>query len=264
MSQDSAFKTIAVATGICLFCSLFVSVSAVKLSSRQLENKQLDKIENILQVAGLAATNEPLRVYEERIKPILVDLSSGKILSKDQYTETLNPKDFNIKTISDNPQYSHAIPADQDIAGIKRQPDVMVVYLLQQDNAVEKVILPVYGKGLWSTLYGFLALQKDLQTVGGITFYEQQETPGLGGEVDNPTWKASWQGKEALAPNGKVMLEVIKGQVNPASPAASHEINGLSGATLTTRGVDHLIRFWLGKNGYGPFLTQLREDMQHE
>jgi Na+-transporting NADH:ubiquinone oxidoreductase subunit C len=260
MSQDSTFKTIGVATGICLFCSLFVSVAAVKLSARQEENKQLDKIKNILQVADLADTGAPpMQIFQERIKPVLVDLKTGDPVPEDQIDEKLDPLAFDIKALSDNPDYSHEIPADRDIAGIRRQTNCMVVYELNQGDAMEKLILPIYGKGLWSTLYGFLALEKDLETVSGITFYEHMETPGLGGEVDNPNWKASWKGKQAFNDEGDKIIQVIKGQVNPANDAASHQIDGLSGATLTTRGVDNFIQFWLGENGYGPFLKRLRE-----
>lgn len=260
MSQDSAFKTIGVATGICLFCSLFVSVAAVKLSARQLENKQLDKIKNILQVADLADSGQdPMQVFEERIKPVLVDLSTGNEVPQDQFDDKLNPTDFDVKALSGNPKYSHEIPADQDIAGIRRQTNCMVVYKLMQADTLEKLILPIYGKGLWSTLYGFLALEKDLQTVSGITFYEHQETPGLGGEVDNPNWKAGWKEKQAFDAQGDVVIKVIKGQVNAANPTANRQIDGLSGATLTTRGVDNFIQFWLGEHGYSPFLKQLRE-----
>jgi Na+-transporting NADH:ubiquinone oxidoreductase subunit C len=125
---------------------------------------------------------------------------------------------------------------------------------------VEKLILPIYGKGLWSTLYGFLALEKDLKTVSGITFYQHGETPGLGGEVDNPNWKGKWQGKQAFDDSGDVIIKVIKGAVIPGAPDADHQIDGLSGATLTARGVDNLVQFWLGENGYGPYLQQIRED----
>jgi Na+-transporting NADH:ubiquinone oxidoreductase subunit C len=260
MSQDSAVKTIGVATGICLFCSLFVSVAAVKLKARQVQNKQLDRIENILLVAGLAGGNtDPMQVYHDRIKPILIELDTGREVEADQRDEVLNIDDFDIKAIAGNPKYSRALPAEQDIAGIKRQALSMVVYELMQDAQVDKVILPIYGKGLWSTLYGFLALEKDLQTVSGLTFYEHGETPGLGGEIDNPTWKDSWRGKQAFDSSGQEIIRVIKGQVDPGSADAIHQIDGLSGATLTTRGVDNLIHFWLGEHGYGPFLQQLRE-----
>lgn len=260
MSQDSPLKTIGVATGICLFCSLFVSVAAVKLAPIQERNKRIDKIENILQVAGIeVGDSDPEQVYNERIEPVLIDLATGKALPEDQYTDVLNPSDFDLKMISGVPEYSHALTKAEDTAGIQRIPNSMVVYKFVDQGQLEKVILPIHGKGLWSTMYGFLALEKDLQTVSGITFYEHGETPGLGGEIDNPNWKASWKGKQAFDPSGQVVIQVIKGQVMPNSDKADQQIDGLSGATLTTRGVDQVIRFWLGDMGYGPFLNTLRE-----
>ena len=261
MSQDSTVKTIGVATGICLFCSLFVSVAAVKLKPLQIKNQQLDKIENILLVAGLADEGgDAMTLYQERIKPELIELSTGQRLSEDKFDDTLNIDDFDIKVMSGLADYSVALAGSEDRAGIKRQPTYMVVYQLVQDGAMTKLILPIYGKGLWSTLYGFLALENELQTVAGITFYEHGETPGLGGEVDNPNWKGSWQGKRAFDPEGNVVITVIKGQVAPDNPDANRLIDGLSGATLTARGVDNLIQFWLGEQGYGPYLKQLREE----
>ena len=265
MSQDSTFKTVGVALGICLFCSLFVSVSAVKLAPVQAINKQLDMIENILQVADLEDQgNDPLQVYKDNIKPILIDLDTGKTVGEEEYDDKLNPEHFDLKAMADDPKYSETIPPDEDMARIKRRPKVMLVYLVMQGNAVEKVILPIYGQGLWSTLYGFLSLEKDLKTVSGITFYEHQETPGLGGEVDNPKWKASWKGKQALGDDLNVVIHVIKGQVSPGTPAADREIDGLSGATLTTRGVENLIQYWLGEHGYGPFFNHFQEVQSYE
>ncbi len=245
MSQDSVTKTIGVATGICLFCSLFVSVAAVKLRPRQVKNQELDRIRNVLQVAGLADEGgDPEIIYQERIKPVYIELKTGQTLSADQF----------------QPDQVESIPAELDLAGIKLQPLQTVVYQRMDGQTMARLILPIHGKGVWSTLYGFLALEKDFQTVAGITFYEHGETPGLGGEIDNPNWKGSWKGKQAYDENGNVVIEVIKGQVVPANPDAKHQIDGLSGATLTTRGVDNLIQYWLGENGYGPYLKRIREE----
>jgi len=260
MSQDSAFKTIGVSIGICLFCSLFVSISAVKLAPRQARNKQEDKIQNILMVGDLYDEDKAvLDIYRSSVGPVMIDLSTGGIVSADQLDEKLNVEEFDIKAMAASPEYGQAVSPEQDIAGIKRQPKFMLVYRVMNSGVAGKLILPIFGKGLWSTLYGFLSLEKDLQTVSGITFYEHLETPGLGGEIDNPQWKASWKGKQAFDDDGNCVIEIIKGQVDPGSPSAGHQIDGLTGATLTTRGVDNLIKYWLGENGYGPFLKQLRE-----
>ena len=106
---------------------------------------------------------------------------------------------------------------------------------------------------LWSTLYGFLALDARTFEIQGITFYQHGETPGLGGEIDNPKWKALWPGKRAFDENMNPVIEVVKGQAS-----ADNEVDGLSGATMTSRGVTNLLRFWLGENGYGPYLKWFR------
>ncbi len=134
----------------------------------------------------------------------------------------------------------------------------MIVYKVIQNSIIEQYIFPIYGKGLWSTMWGFISLEKDLHTIRGLTFYEQGETPGLGGEVDNPDWKKIWVGKKAFDTRGKLRIKVIKGEVDPSSPEAKYQVDGLSGSTLTTRGVNNLVRFWLGKHGYGPFLERLK------
>jgi Na+-transporting NADH:ubiquinone oxidoreductase subunit C len=113
--------------------------------------------------------------------------------------------------------------------------------------------------GLWSILYGYLALDTDLTTIRGITFYEQGETAGLGGEVENPRWKALWPGRRAFDERGNVKIQVKKGVAGP--PAEDpYQVDGLSGATLTSRGVTNMIRFWLGPDGFGPFIAQLRNN----
>ena len=134
------------------------------------------------------------------------------------------------------------------------------VYLIEKESEIQKIILPVHGKGLWSTMYGFLALQPDLRTVTGFSFYEHGETPGLGGEVDNPTWKAMWPGKQVFDENGDIAVEVAKGRVNPNDADAIYQVDGLAGASITARGVTNLLHFWLGNAGFGPYLEKLKSE----
>jgi Na+-transporting NADH:ubiquinone oxidoreductase subunit C len=107
-------------------------------------------------------------------------------------------------------------------------------------------------------MYGFLAIDRDGNTVRGLTFYEQKETPGLGGEISNPRWQALWVGRKAYDPSWEPRLTVIKGRAGPPEQD-SHRVDGLSGATITSQGVSHLVRFWLSREGYGPYLAKLRE-----
>lgn len=259
MSSDKMSKTVGVALGVCLVCSILVSTAAVELQSIQAENKKVDLLTNIL-AAGNVKTNgeSPQKVYDEKIDAEIIELKSGNVLPEKEYTDVLSVESFDIKTLAGSNEYGEAIPADKDIAGIKRMPKYMVVYEVKGDSGISKYILPIYGKGLWSTMYGFIAIDKDLRTVKGFTFYEQGETPGLGGEVDNPKWKAIWNGKQLFDKNWDLKIQVIKGTVDQSSPNAKYQIDGLSGSTLTTRGVNNLVHFWLSDEGYGPFFKKLR------
>ena len=98
-----------------------------------------------------------------------------------------------------------------------------------------------------------------MNTVVGLGFYDHQETPGLGGEVDNPRWKALWEGKKLFNPDGSIAISVIKGSVDTSVKGSEYKVDGLSGATLTTKGVHNLIQFWLGKDGYGPFIANMKK-----
>lgn len=260
MSQDSTLKTFGVATVVCLICSLFVSSAAVILRPRQDENRRLDKIKSVLKAGNLLeAGKDAGEIYRERVEERWVNLDEGTYAADAQVAELPDANEFDIKVMMRDAMLGQGVPGEQDIAGIKRRPRNMVVYLVKEEGKLQQLIVPIYGKGLWSTLYGFIALKADLQTVSGITFYEHKETPGLGGEVDNPSWQASWRDKQAMDSTGTVVINVIKGRVDPGSDQAPRQIDGLSGATITTRGVDQLIKYWLDENGFGPFLSRLRE-----
>lgn len=250
-SNDGIGKILGVALALCIVCSVIVSTAAVVLKPAQEANKTLDRKRNILQAAGMLeegrSVDEQFAVVEERF----VDLSSG------QFTEEVAPG-YDQQAASKDPSRSRDIPSDEDIAKLGRQASVAQVYLVRGESGdYEKIILPVHGYGLWSTLYGFLALESDGNTVAGLGFYDHGETPGLGGEVDNPRWKSQWPGKKVYR-DGEVELSLAKGAVDPSSPNADWKVDGLSGATLTSRGVSNLIDFWLGDAGFAPFLENLR------
>lgn len=250
-SNDSIGKVLKVAFTLCIVCSVIVSAAAVVLKPAQEANKSLDRKRNILQAAGMLvpglSVDEQFAAIEERF----VDLATG------EFTDDV-PSGYDQQAASKDPALSRDIPADEDIAKVGRQAKVAQVYLVRGDSGdVEKIILPVHGYGLWSTLYGFLALESDANTVAGLGFYDHGETPGLGGEVDNPRWKSQWPGKKVYR-EGDVELKLLKGSVDPSSDQADWRVDGLSGATLTSRGVTNLISFWMGDEGYAPFLNNLR------
>lgn len=119
----------------------------------------------------------------------------------------------------------------------------------------EAIVLEVEGQGLWSTMYGYLALESDTTTIRGLSFYQHGETPGLGGEIDNPRWLARWVGRRVFDDGGAIRIAVVKGAAPPATKAP-FEVDGISGATITSRGVTDMLQFWLGPSGYGPYLEK--------
>ncbi|MRS16988.1 Na(+)-translocating NADH-quinone reductase subunit C [Enterobacteriaceae bacterium RIT691] len=253
-SNDSIGKTLLVVLVLCLVCSIVVAGSAVGLKSRQQEQKALDKQRNILSVAGLMQPemkqDEVASVYAERITPRLLDLKSGELLDKD-------PGAFNQGLALKDPAQSTQLEANQDPAGIKRRSNVVEIYLVKDaQKKIQEVVLPIYGNGLWSMMYAFVALDTDGRTVKGITYYDQGETPGLGGEVENPAWRKQFIGKKVLDDNGMPALKVVKGGAHQND---GYAVDGLSGATLTSNGVQHSFDFWMGEQGFGPFLKQIRE-----
>lgn len=254
MPNDSRQKTIAVALVLCLVCSILVSLSAVSLKPRQEANKLADKKQNILKIAGMMEEGKSVDELFKKIEARVVDLESG------QFVDDVDPQTYDQRSASKTPGMSRVLNKDEDIASIKRRADKATVYLVRENEQIKTIILPVHGYGLWSTMYGFMALEGDAQTVKGFGFYEQAETPGLGGEVDNPRWKSKWMGKQVYDANGNVALEVLKGALADSTPAPEYKIDGLAGATLTSRGVTNLVKFWLGENGFALFLNNLKKE----
>ena len=251
MANESVTKTFVVALTLCIVCAVVVSSAAVLLRPAQEANKLLDLKTNILASAGLLEEGVDVETQFEKISVKLVDMQTGR------YTNAIDVESYDQRKASSNPALSVALSSSEDIAKIKRRANFARVYIVENANGLEKVILPIKGYGLWSTLYGFIALESDLQTVAGIGFYEHTETPGLGGEVDNPKWKASWIGKRAYDDNA-LLIEVIKGKVDVSRDGAESQIDGLAGATLTTKGVDNLVQYWLGEQGFKPFIEYLK------
>jgi len=252
MSKESPKKVIMVAVVTCLVCSVLVASATVALRPAQERNKALETKKNILQAAGIYTEGMDIDKAFTQVEPRLVDLESGTFSDGD-------PSRFNAIKASKDSSTNYQIPANLDIAKIRQRAKQALIYLVKKDDQIETVILPIYGKGLWSTLYGFVALAADGNQVKGLTFYEHGETPGLGGEVDNPRWKAQWPGKAIFDGKGNLAVKVDKGTVSPDSPMAVHHVDGLGGATLTTRGVNNLIRYWMGDNGYGPLLKSFKK-----
>lgn len=257
-SKESTSRTLLVALAVSLVASVFVAGSAVALKPVQIENRLLDKQRSILAIAGLGddklSSREVKDLFNSRIKARVVDLETG------EYRDDIDPATFDPLKAAKDPKTSSALKSSEDIALIKRREQFTTVYMVEQDDGqLESLILPIRGYGLWSTLHGFLAVEPDLNTVVGLGFYQHAETPGLGGEVDNPKWRGMWPGKTLFDDSGKPIIRIVKGGVDPSSPDAGHQVDALAGATLTTNGVDNLLQFWLGEQGFGSYLARLRQ-----
>ncbi len=244
-NKDSVGRTFAVIGGLCLVCSILVSGAAVGLRPLQEEAKARDRQTNILTVAGLPV-EQVAKTYRQRIEARLVDLDSGMFVTAE------GADSYDLRAAAKDPKKSIALLPQEDPAGIRRRAKLAPVYLARNaQGEVDSVILPVYGQGLWSTMYAFIAVATDGNTVKGITYYDHGETPGLGGEVENPRWQHLWVGKQLF---GHYALTVIKGH---ADESERFKVDGLSGATLTSNGVQRTFEFWMGPKGYGPFLSRL-------
>ena len=248
-NNESVQKTITVALVLCLVCAVVVSSAAVILRPAQAVNEKANMQMNILQAAGLYDPQQSIQEQFQIVTTRFVNLETG------EFVEGMDAERYNQRKASKDPSMNRVLSGEEDIASIKRQAKIAKIYLVENGDQIEKIILPIHGYGLWSTLYGFMALEGDGNTVAGLGFYEHAETPGLGGEVDNPNWKAQWTGKQVY--NGEaVALRLVKGG---ADRSDSYGVDALSGATLTSRGVDNLLKFWMSDSGFKPFLDNLKQ-----
>ncbi len=258
LRRDSVAYTVGFAAVVCLVCAIPIAGAAVLLRPAQAENQRVDRLSKVLGVAGLMSAADDLSKSEivERfaanITPRVIDLKSGA------YVDSVDASSYDQRAAARDPALSDA--AVENDARVFRVPKLAVVYEVRQDDKVKSLILPIQGYGLWSTMYGYIALEADANTVSGITFYEHGETPGLGGEIENPRWQARWTGRAVFDDSGKVTVRVVKGATGPAT-TDPHRIEGISGATITSRGVSNTVHFWLGPDGFGPYLNRYRNTL---
>lgn len=252
-ARDSIGNTLKVAVSLSIVCSLLVASTAVLLKPKQIENAERYRQSIILDVAGLLEPGSDIDSLFADIEVRMVDLADGS------YVESIDPRTFDARRAAKDPRFEVSVPPADDIAGIRRRSRYAPVYILRSNGAIDQVVLPVHGAGLWSTMYGYLAVAGDGETVRGIRFYEHEETPGLGDRIDDPDWRAQWSGKILYGSDRAPQIEVVRGSVRPGDDAR-HQVDGISGATLTGRGVTNLVRYWSGPHGYGPYLDRLKED----
>ena len=227
---------------VTIICSVLLSSAANLLKERQQENIALDKQKNIIASAGFKSEpgkdftrQEILKIYNENINSAVLDLEGNIVDGKD--VTNLDPK---VDT------------------------DLLPIYYSQKDGKIASYILPISGKGLWSTIYGYLALEPDAITVKGITFYQHGETPGLGGEIEQEWFKSSFEGKKIRSETGELKsITVVKGKVEEKidQDQQQYYVDGISGSTLTGNGVTNFLKQDLLK--YEPYFAKLnKEEME--
>ena len=239
--RDSISNTLIVAVGLSLVCSIIVSSAAIVLKPIQAKNEEAFRQTIILDVAGLMQPGGDVAELFGAIESRMVDLETG------DYSD------------EGDPELKVAIPDDLDIAGIGRRARFVPIYLVKDGDNVEQIILPVYGKGLWSTMLGYLSLAPDGNTIKGLRFYAHAETPGLGDQIDKDPWRALWVGKQVYGSGDEPQIRVVRGPVPSGAADPQHLIDGMSGATLTGNGVSGLVQYWTGTHGFGPYLKNFRE-----
>jgi Na+-transporting NADH:ubiquinone oxidoreductase subunit C len=239
--RDSISNTLIVAIGLSLVCSIIVSSAAIVLKPVQQRNEELFRQQIILDVAGLMEPGADVEELFAGIEPRMVDLETGEYAA------------------DGDAELMVSIPAEIDIAQIAQRPRFVTVYLVKDGDDVTQVILPVYGKGLWSTMQGYLSMAPDGNTIQGLQFYAHAETPGLGDQIDKPAWRAQWGGKLVYDADGEPKIRVNKGPVPDGAADADYLVDGLAGATLTANGVTYLMQYWTGPHGFGPYLKNISE-----
>lgn len=259
-NKDGVRYTVLFAAAVCIVCALMVAVAAVSLQPTQEAKAQQYMEKNVLLAAGLVQPGQELggaqqrRLFDARIETRLVDFGAGALLPADPAQAAA----FDQRRARNDPAQSRAAPANR--AGIVRLPNRGRVYFVRaaSGQGIEQLVLPVEGLGMWGTVYGFIALAPDANTVQGLVFYDQKETPGLGGEIGNPQWQALWRGRKVYDEQWQPRLAVIKGPAGPAE-REPHRVDGLSGATITSNAITRLVQFWLSDDGYGRWLKRWRE-----
>ena len=241
-NNESIGKTLGVVVGLCLVCAVVVSLAAVQLRPLQQANKTQDVQRNILAAAGFADVKNVSETFNANIEARVVDMKTGEFVDTD-------PNSFDFEMTKFDAKRSIKLDKQDDKAGVQRMTTESPVYFAKNDSGkVETIILPVQGYGLWGIMYGFLALDTDTKTVKAINFYKHNETPGLGGEIQNPKWTAQWEDKQ-------LPVDIVKGTAGNNV----HKVDGLSGATLTSVGVDNTFKFWTSEKAFGPFLAKVRK-----
>lgn len=257
MNNDSPLKALVVVTLTALVCSLLVTVTVVKLQPIQHAYQDIERNRFLVGISGLtddaaALSDRDVISLYQALDARIVNLDVGAL------DEDYNPDTFDPWNAAADPTLSVAIPAHLDIAKLSRRSRLITIYLVKNNDDLNRIILPIHGQGMWSRLYGFIALKADLNTIEDVTFYAQAETAGIGDQILRPEWQSLWRGRKLYDEAGVVRFEISRTRVDPSSPQADFHVDAISGATVTTDAVSSSVSYWFGPHGFGPFLASYR------
>lgn len=248
--KDTVLGTMVFTITLCLLCSFMITGTAGVLKERKLVKKRDELQRYVLMAAGvdLGQGDEFREIFAKSVTPELINLDSGKV------TSTTDVLDFDERMAAINPDTSSK--PKKDIAKIRTRADEVRIFKLHDaDGKLNSLVLPFYGKGLWSMIYGYVAVEADFNTIKGIVVYEHGETPGIGDFVTDPNWLSLWHGKHIFDEKGEVALRLVKGG---AKAGDMHGVDAVSGATMTGRGVQKALAFWFGSEGYQTLFNTLK------
>jgi len=258
MTRDTPLRALVTVVLTAAICSFFVSASVVLLRPIQLNNELLKRSGNVLVLTGLLPAGEQLD--NEQLLALFKGLDA-RVADIDAATldTQIDPWTFDARAAAADPDASVAIPAGEDIASLGRRSQYETLYLVWKNGALDRVVLPVRGAGMWSMIHGYIALEADFNTIAGMVIYEQNETPGLGDMIAEPFWQSKWIGKKLYDEQGDMLFRVAEVPVQPGAAGAEYEVDALTGATITANAVTALMRYWFGPGGYGPLLKKWHE-----
>lgn len=208
-----------------------LAVVSQTLKPRQEANEKAETISQILTAAQFGEKSSwtdntaTINFYKENIA------SAAVICAEGYSVKELNVEDAEVYSVSDLKAQNYNIKDGAELA--------LPVYVFK--NGV--TVLPIYGAGLWGPVWGYIALKEDLETIAGAYFDHASETPGLGGKIkDDPAFRAQFNGKKVLYADGEKPFNIVKGSAGDME----NGIDAITGATMTSKGVDAAINQWLG------------------
>lgn len=259
MGNDSPRKAILVVLLTALVCSSLVSAAVVVLRPIQLNNQLLERSRNIMVLTGLIPADkipddeEMLGLFKS-LDTRMVNIDAG------HFDDSIDPNTFDMRRAVNDMELGTTVPSDSDLASIGRRSRYAPVYMVWDGEGLDRIILPIRGAGMWSMLYGYIAIDADFNTIAGMSFYEQNETPGLGDQIAHPHWLEQWRGKQVYDEQGLPRFHVSESEVVAGSVSAPYQVDGLTGATVTGNAVTGVVRYWFGPHGYQGFLDHMKEN----